>query len=107
MSDSFPKSATPFDVFLMHITGKGIDTRTKAKEIYNTLQAADIAVLSDDFNERAGVKFNNKAMSGCPMRITVGENNLKEGTVELKPRKADKNLIFPQSDIISKIREIF
>ena len=103
---TLPKSAAPFDVYLMHIAGKELDTRVKAEEIYNTLQSADISVIFDERDERAGVKFNDADLIGCPIRITVGEKNLKEGMVELKSRKADKNLLISHTDIISKISEI-
>ncbi len=87
----FPKQAAPFDVYLMQIPGKEMDTRAKAEEIYNALQSADISVLFDDRDERAGVKFNDADLIGCPIRITVGEKNLKNGMVELKPRSAKQN----------------
>ena len=83
---TFPKSAAPFDVYLMHIAGKQLDTHAKAEEIYNELQAAGITVLFDDRDERAGVKFNDADLIGCPIRITVGEKALQNGMVELKPR---------------------
>ncbi|MBI5943556.1 MAG: hypothetical protein HY864_04250 [Chloroflexi bacterium] len=102
---AFPKSAAPFDVYLMHITGKESDTRTIAEEIYTALSSAGVSVLFDDRDERAGVKFNDADLIGCPLRITVGEKNLKEGMVELKPRKAEKNMLVPLADVISKIRE--
>ena len=63
---TFPKSAAPFDVYLMHIAGKQLDTRAKAEEIYNDLQTAGIIVLFDDRDERAGVKFNDADLIGCP-----------------------------------------
>ena len=103
---TFPKYAAPFDVYLMHIAGKELDTRTKAEEIYNELTSAGFTVLFDDRDERAGVKFNDADLIGCPVRITVGEKNLKNGMVELKPRKADQNLLISQTDIIANLREI-
>ncbi len=87
----FPREAAPFDVYLMHIPGKEIDTRTQAEEIYNALQTVGISVLFDDRDERAGVKFNDADLIGCPIRLTVGEKNLKAGMVELKPRKEKEN----------------
>ncbi|MFN8427141.1 MAG: hypothetical protein U0X87_12915 [Anaerolineales bacterium] len=35
---TLPHPAAPFDVYLMHISGKESDTRAKAEEIYNELQ---------------------------------------------------------------------
>lgn len=83
---TFPYPVAPFDVYLLHIPGKEIDTRTKAEEMYNSLQSAGISILLDDRDERAGVKFNDADLIGCPIRMTVGEKALKEGMVELKPR---------------------
>ena len=57
----------------MHISGKEMDTCAKAEELYVTLQNSDITVLFDDRDERAGVKFNDADLIGCPLRITVGE----------------------------------
>ena len=90
---SLPHSAAPFDVYLMHVPGKEIETRAKAEGIYNGLQNAGISVIFDDRDERAGVKFNDADLIGCPIRVTVGEKALKEGMVELKPRKAKDNLL--------------
>ncbi|HEY3474248.1 MAG TPA: YbaK/EbsC family protein, partial [Anaerolineales bacterium] len=87
----FPRPAAPFDVYLMQVPGKELDTRAQAEELYGTLQRAGISVLFDDREERAGVKFNDADLIGCPMRITVGEKALKDGMVELKPRRAKEN----------------
>ena len=83
---TLPASTSPFDVYLMHVPGKTIDTKAKAEEIYNALQNASIAVLFDDRDERAGVKFNDADLIGCPVRLTVGEKGLQNGMVELKKR---------------------
>jgi len=88
---TLPHPAAPFDVYLMHVPGKELDTRAKAEELYGTLQSAGIPVLFDDRDERAGVKFNDADLIGCPIRVTVGEKGLKEGMVELKLRKVKEN----------------
>ena len=66
-------------------------TIRKAEEIYQSLQEAGISVLFDDREERAGVKFNDADLIGCPLRVTVGEKGLKEGMIELKPRTVKDN----------------
>jgi prolyl-tRNA synthetase len=100
---TFPKSAAPFDVYLMHIAGKQMDTRAKAEEIYNDLQAAGITVLFDDRDERAGVKFNDADLIGCPIRVTAGEKALQNGMVELKPRKEKENKLVALDKLIEEI----
>lgn len=103
---TFPKSAAPFDVYLMHIAGKEMDTRAKAEEIYDQFQSAGFNVLFDDRDERAGVKFNDADLIGCPIRVTVGEKNLKDGMVELKSRKDRENSLVNSSEIISAIQNL-
>ena len=90
----------------MQVPGKELDTRAKAEEIYNNLQNAGIPVLFDDRAERAGVKFNDADLIGFPIRITVGEKGLKEGMVELKPRKEKENQLVPVDDIVQKTNSI-
>lgn len=88
---AFPKSAAPFEVYLMHIPGKTMDTKAKAEEIYNELQSSGISVLFDDRDERAGVKFNDADLIGCPVRVTVGERGLQGGMIEVKARTAGES----------------
>lgn len=100
---TLPHPAASFDVYLMHVPGKELDTRAKAEEIYNAIQSAGISVLFDDRDERAGVKFNDADLIGCPLRVTVGEKALKEGMVELKPRKEKDNQLVSLDKIVEKI----
>jgi len=96
----------PFDVYLMHLPGKEVDTRAKAEEICDTLRHANISVLFDDRDERAGVKFNDADLIGCPMRLTVGEKGLKEGMVELKLRKGKENQLVAIENILAEISSV-
>ncbi len=98
--------AAPFDVYLMHLPGKEVETHSKAEEIYNTLQSAGISVIFDDRDERAGVKFNDADLVGCPIRITVGEKALKEGMVELKLRAEKDNQRVAIDATVEKIKSI-
>ncbi|HLF75745.1 MAG TPA: YbaK/EbsC family protein [Anaerolineales bacterium] len=100
---TLPHLAAPFDVYLMHISGKEMDTRLKAQEIYETLIGAGISVLFDDRDERAGVKFNDADLIGPPVRITVGEKALKEGMVELKSRTEKENRLVSIHRIVEEL----
>lgn len=101
---TLPESAAPFTVYLMHVPGKQMDTRAKAEEIYNQLQGAGISVLFDNRDERAGVKFNDADLIGCPIRVTVGEKALQNGMVELKLRKEKDNQLIPLDDLLSRLK---
>jgi prolyl-tRNA synthetase len=101
---TLPASAAPFDVYLMHVPGKTLDTLPAAEELYRTLAESGLSVLFDDRNERAGVKFNDADLVGCPVRITVGERGLQNGVVELKKRTAGEVQQVALRDVIKNIR---
>jgi prolyl-tRNA synthetase len=102
---TFPHPAAPLDVYLMHLPDKEMDTRAKAEEVYNSLQSAGISVLFDDRDERAGVKFNDADLIGCPIRVTIGEKGLREEKVEIKNRTAHENQLIPIEEIISFLKK--
>lgn len=96
--------AAPFDVYLMHVPGKEMDTRSRAEELYQTLEAAGLEVLFDDRDERAGVKFNDADLIGAPLRVTAGERALKEDSIEVKPRRAGGNRLVRIERLVEDIR---
>ena len=101
---TLPPSGSAFDVYLMNIPGKTLNTGEKANEIYASLKSAGIVVLLDDREERAGVKFNDADLIGCPVRVTVGEKGLQNGMVELKPRKEKDNQTVPLDGLVSQLK---
>ena len=103
---TLPHPTAPFDVYLMNVPGKELDTRAKAEEIYHSLQSAGISVLFDDRDERAGVKFNDADLIGCPIRVTVGEKALKEGKTELKQRTGKEILLISFENLIQQIQSL-
>ncbi len=87
----------------MHVPGKTINTAEKAEEIYNLLQGEGFSVLFDNRDERAGVKFNDADLIGCPVRVTIGEKALLSEMVEFKLRKEKENQLVPLVDLISRL----
>ncbi len=102
---TIPHPAAPFDVYLMPIPGKELDTFAAAGEMYANLQSAGLTVLFDDRDERAGVKFNDADLIGPSVRVTVGERGLKEGVVELKPRAAAEKQFVAITDLIDALHK--
>lgn len=88
----WPPAIAPFDIYLLDVPGKEMDTRAVATELYEQLTSAGLEVLFDDRDERAGVKFTDADLLGIPWRITVGERGLKEGHLEVKDRLKDEVL---------------
>ena len=102
---TLPRAVAPFDVYLMHVPGKTMDTASEAENIYTRLEADGVAVLFDDRDERAGVKFNDADLIGCPIRITVGERGLQSGAVEMKLRTDSEIQSIPLGDIVAIIKQ--
>lgn len=100
---TFPYAAATFKVYLMHVPGKELDTLARAEQLYRDLQDAGISVLFDDREDRAGVKFNDADLIGCPLRITAGEKALKDGMIELKERTARENRLVPIQQIAAEL----
>lgn len=103
---TLPLTASPFDVYLMNVPGKTMDTKAEAEKIYTALQNAGIPVLFDDRDERAGVKFNDADLIGCPIRVTVGERGLQNGMVEVRVRTSSESLNVELSHLVTKIRSL-
>jgi prolyl-tRNA synthetase len=83
----WPKSIAPFDVEILPLNMKDQKTVEIAEKLYKDLSEADIEVLIDDRDERAGVKFKDADLIGIPLQVIIGEKNLKEGLIEIKDRK--------------------
>lgn len=99
-----PSLAAPFDVYLMNVPGKSLDTAGPARDLHAQISAAGLAVLFDDRDERAGVKFNDADLIGCPLRVTVGERGLGSEMVEVKRRRETENKQVPLGSLLSEIQ---
>ena len=62
-------------------------------------------VVLDDRNERPGVKFKDCDLIGIPIRVTIGERNLKDGYVELKFRNEKDSQRIKKEDIIGRVMD--
>jgi prolyl-tRNA synthetase len=102
---TLPHPAAPFDVYLMHVPGKTMDTHSVAVDLYESMQKAGISAIFDDRDERAGVKFNDADLIGCPLRVTVGERGLQNGMVELKARAAQENELIETKDVVVTVAQ--
>ncbi len=93
-----PRWVAPFELHVVQLGSKEIDTRRTADDLHRELQAAGVTVLCDDRDERPGVKFMDADLIGCPLRLTVGEKNLRQAMVEFKRRDQDEITIVKLAD---------
>ena len=102
----WPKSISPFDVGLINLGNKNNKLTKISDQIYNYLIKNNVDVLYDDTNERPGEKFANMDLIGVPSQIILGENSLKEDSVEIKNRKTKEIIkikIKNMNEILKKI----
>ena len=80
---NFPKELAPFDVHLIPVNVKDEVAMELTQTIEASLVGAGYEVLTDDRNERVGVKFSDSDLIGLPIRVTVGKK-AADGIVEVK-----------------------
>ena len=87
----------PFAIHLVRL-GKSDAVRAAADNLYAGLRHAGIAVLYDDRDESAGIKFNDADLIGLPLRVVVSERGIKNNTLELKRRATGEVTSVPLGD---------
>ncbi len=82
----WPLSLAPYQVALVVLQPQSAEVMSRAESIERSLIEAGIEVLTDDREQRPGVKFKDVDLIGIPYRVVVGERGLKDGTIEVKWR---------------------
>jgi prolyl-tRNA synthetase len=78
----WPRSVAPYDVHVVALPG----AEEQAREAAAALGAAQLDVLLDDRDARAGEKFADADLIGLPTRVTVGKKTLEDGAVDVRDR---------------------
>ncbi len=82
----WPLSLAPFQIELVLLNPREDQEVQAGEALYQALLSSGVEVLLDDRDERAGVKFKDADLLGCPWRVLVGGRSFKEGMVEVQPR---------------------
>ncbi len=102
----FPMPMAPFQVLILPVNIKMDLLKETAEQLYQTFLENGIEVLYDDREETPGVKFKDADLIGIPLRVTLGEKNLKKGLVEIKKRRTGEIFLVKRDDALSKIKEM-
>src|SRR5438309_6249150 len=78
----WPKSVSPYDAQVVALPG----AEEIAERAAEALSARGLDVLLDDRDQRAGEKFADADLIGCPLRVTAGRKSLEDGKVDLRDR---------------------
>jgi prolyl-tRNA synthetase len=102
----FPMPIAPFQVLILPVNINIGSLKETAEQFYQTFSENGIEVLYDDREETPGVKFKDADLIGIPLRVTLGEKNLKKGLVEIKKRRTGEILLVKKEEVLSKIKEM-
>ena len=85
----WPIAVAPWQIHICALNNKKEEVRKAAEEIYSKLKDK-YELIMDDRKVAPGVQFADADLLGVPIRIVVGERNLKNGEVEIMTR--DKSI---------------
>jgi prolyl-tRNA synthetase len=97
---AWPLSVAPYDVHIVVLAGM----ESHAEKAAAALDEAGFHVLLDDRDARAGEKFADADLIGCPLRVTVGRKAAEDGTVDLRERAKGEDDAVKVSDLVSAVR---
>jgi prolyl-tRNA synthetase len=102
----WPAPLAPFDALVLPLNVNDKGVTEAAEKIYSGLREAGLDVLMDDRDERPGSKFKDADLVGIPVRVVIGERNLKEGMVEIKIRMTGEVQKVPVDEAVMKVMEV-
>jgi prolyl-tRNA synthetase len=102
----WPAAIAPFQAVVIPVNTKDTEQVELAENIYARLTIAGVDTLLDDRAERAGVKFKDADLIGCPLRITVGSKAVSEKQIEIKTRRTGEVNMIPEEKLEDKVREM-
>jgi len=98
-----PMAIAPFEVNVLPVNNSHQESMELADSVYRELLDRGVDAVMDDRNERPGVKFKDCDLIGIPLRVTIGERNLKEGLVEIKIRNEKESQRIKKEDIVERV----
>jgi len=99
----WPAAIAPYHVLITLMKPVDEKQRAAAGKLACELVGAGIDVLTDDRDERPGVKFKDADLVGIPVRLTIGDKALEQGGVEYKHRKdPGKGEVVAMGEVVQK-----
>jgi prolyl-tRNA synthetase len=79
---AWPETVAPYEVHVVALPG----AEEIAERAAAAIDARGRSVLLDDRDLRAGEKFADADLIGCPVRVTAGRKSLEDGAVDIRDR---------------------
>ncbi|HET7572280.1 MAG TPA: proline--tRNA ligase [Gaiellaceae bacterium] len=91
----WPASIAPYGAHVVALPGAAEIAEAAAE----ALHAAGVDVLLDDREQRAGEKFADADLIGCPVRVTAGKRSLEDGMVDVRERASGEERRLNVADV--------
>ncbi len=99
----WPMPIAPFQAIVVPVNSKIEALRETAEGIYRLLSGNGVEVLLDDRDSTPGVKFKDADLIGIPLRLIIGEKNLKEGLIEIRRRKNGETTVMEKDRVLETV----
>jgi len=96
---AWPRSIAPYDAHVVALPG----VEDQAAEAARSLEAGGADVLLDDRDQRAGEKFADADLIGCPVRVTVGKKTVEDGAADVRDRESGEERRVPIGELGSVV----
>jgi prolyl-tRNA synthetase len=103
----WPKALTPFHAVVLPVNVSDAVTMQATDNLHDALTRSGLDVLVDDRDLRPGPKFKDAELIGVPVRVTLGERNLKDGNAELYYRLEDRSEIVALDRVTSLVHDYY
>jgi prolyl-tRNA synthetase len=98
---AWPGSVAPYDAHVVALPG----VEQQAQDAADALDDAGLDVILDDRDQRAGEKFADADLIGCPIRVTVGKKTLDDGAVDVRQRATGDERRVPIPELSGKLAQ--
>ena len=92
---AWPETIAPYEVHIVALPG----AEEIAEQAAVAIEARGRTVLLDDRDKRAGEKFADADLIGCPVRVTAGKKSLEDGAVDIRDRATGVEQRVPVVDL--------
>lgn len=101
----WPASVAPAKVQLI-VLGDDAEVVAAADNLYKAFTNAQISVIYDDRDVRAGQKFADADLLGTPYRVVLSKKTLEQSVVELKSRTSDDTQLVQLEKITAQTSQL-
>jgi prolyl-tRNA synthetase len=98
----WPRGIAPYDAHVVVLPG----VEDEGDKVAGELEDAGVSVLVDDRDQRAGEKFADADLIGCPVRVTVGKKTLEDGAVDVLRRRDRSEERVKLGKIAARVKEL-